>query len=85
MTPAGRGKGNKAKSPNELQDQSAFERQASMTWAQRLKRVFNIDIKICRECGGAVKVIARIEDPVVHQEDTHAPEGKNYRSSGHIA
>jgi hypothetical protein len=36
-----------------------------MTWAQRLKRVFNIDIKTCRECGGAVKVIACIEDPVV--------------------
>ena len=36
-----------------------------MTWAQRLKRVFNIDIEICRECGGAVKVIAYIEDPVV--------------------
>ena len=36
-----------------------------MTWAQRLKRVFNIDIETCRECGGAVKVIACIEDPVV--------------------
>jgi hypothetical protein len=30
-----------------------------------LKRVFNIDIETCRECGGAVKVIACIEDPVV--------------------
>jgi len=36
-----------------------------MTWAQRLKRVFNIDIETCPECGGAVKVIACIEDPVV--------------------
>ena len=36
-----------------------------MTWAQRLKRVFNIDIETCRECGGSVKVIACIEDPVV--------------------
>jgi hypothetical protein len=36
-----------------------------MSWAQRLKRVFNIDIETCRECGGAVKVIACIEDPVV--------------------
>ncbi len=35
-----------------------------MTWAQRLKRVFNIDIETCSECGGAVKVIACIEDPV---------------------
>ncbi len=36
-----------------------------MTWAKRLKRVFNIDIAICEECGGAVKVIASIEDPAV--------------------
>jgi len=36
-----------------------------MTWAQRLKRVFRIDIETCRHCGGRVKVIASIEDPVV--------------------
>ena len=33
-----------------------------MTWAQRLKRVFNIDIEVCGHCGGSVKVIACIED-----------------------
>jgi hypothetical protein len=36
----------------------------------RLKRVFNIDIAVCKECGGTVKVIAdasdrSIEDPAV--------------------
>ena len=36
-----------------------------MTWAQRLKRVFNIDMETCSKCGGAVRVIACIEDPVV--------------------
>jgi hypothetical protein len=36
-----------------------------MTWAQRLKRVFNIDIETCRECGGAIKIIACIEGLVV--------------------
>jgi hypothetical protein len=36
-----------------------------MSWAQRLKRVFNIEIETCRACGGAVKIIACIEDPVV--------------------
>lgn len=41
------------------------ERRAAMTWAQRLKRVFNIDIETCSACGGAMKVIACIEDPVV--------------------
>ncbi|MFS7508883.1 hypothetical protein AB6W79_11080, partial [Pasteurella multocida] len=34
------------------------QRRASMTWAQRLKRVFNIDIETCSGCGGAMKVIA---------------------------
>jgi hypothetical protein len=34
-------------------------------WAQRLKRVFKIDIETCSHCGGAVKIIACIEDPAV--------------------
>jgi hypothetical protein len=33
-----------------------------MTWAQRLKRVFNIDIEVCGRCGGSVRVISSIED-----------------------
>ena len=36
-----------------------------MTWAQRLKRVFNIDIATCSKSGCAVKVVTCIEDPVV--------------------
>ena len=36
-----------------------------MTWAQRLKRVFNVDVETCRICGGSAKVIACIEDPVI--------------------
>ena len=36
-----------------------------MMWAQRLKRVFRIDIETCEHCGGAVRIIASIEDPVV--------------------
>jgi len=27
-----------------------------MTWAQRLKRTFKIDILACADCGGAVEV-----------------------------
>ena len=39
-----------------------------MTWAQRLKMVFNIDIETCVQCGGSVKVIACIEDqPVINK------------------
>lgn len=65
VTPAKRGKGNKAKAADETQDQTSAERQASMSWAQRLKHVFNIDVETCSECGGTVKVIACIEDPVI--------------------
>lgn len=41
------------------------ERRAAMTWAQRLKRVFGVDIETCPACGGAVRIIASIEDSVV--------------------
>ena len=40
----------------------------SMTWAQRLKRVFAIDIEKCEKCGGTVRIIASIEDPDVIQK-----------------
>ena len=36
-----------------------------MRWAQRLKRVFNIDIETCSKCGGKVKIIACIEETEV--------------------
>jgi hypothetical protein len=36
-----------------------------MTWAQRLKRVFNIDVSIREKRGGEAKMIASIEDQVV--------------------
>ncbi len=35
---------------------------SSMTWARRLKRTFGMDIEICPECGGKLKVISSIED-----------------------
>lgn len=38
---------------------------APMSWAQRLKRVFQIDIETCPECGGKLRVIACIEDPLL--------------------
>ncbi len=41
---------------------------APLTWAQRLKRVFNIDITICPLCGGTMRVIADITDPDIIQK-----------------
>ena len=38
---------------------------ARMSWAWLLKRVFDIDIEHCPNCGGALKIIAAIEDPPV--------------------
>jgi hypothetical protein len=63
VTPAKRGKGKKARPT--VGDQTPAEHRAAMTWAQRLKRVFDIDIETCSECGSDVKIIASIEDPVV--------------------
>jgi hypothetical protein len=77
VTPAKRGKGNKASTADEGQDQAPAERRVAMTWAQRLKRVFGIDIETCRECGGTVKVIACIEDPVVIEKILAHLQGKD--------
>ena len=65
MTPAKRGKGNEATTAEAMDGPAPVERRAAMTWAQRLKRVFNIDIETCNSCGGHVKIIVCIEDPVV--------------------
>ncbi len=35
-----------------------------MHWARLLKRVFNIDVERCA-CGGQLKILATIEEPVV--------------------
>src|SRR5262249_49928482 len=38
---------------------------ARMSWARLFKRVFDIDIEHCSNCGGSLKIIAAIEDPPV--------------------
>ncbi|MCA3143894.1 MAG: hypothetical protein ACK5YW_04720 [Betaproteobacteria bacterium] len=35
-----------------------------MSWARLLKRVFDIDVERCA-CGGRLKILAAIEEPVV--------------------
>ena len=54
-----------ANKDNECGEPSATERQRALTWAQRLKRVFAIDIEVCRRCGGRLRVIASLEDSAV--------------------
>jgi hypothetical protein len=56
-----------------------------MTWAQRLKRVFSIDVTNCVHCGGAVRIVASIEEPgairaiLAHFENHGALEQAHYR------
>jgi ribosomal protein S27E len=83
VTPAKRGKGKKTKAANDKQDQTPAERHAAMTWAQRLKRVFNIDIETCCECGGEVRIIACIEDPeVIHKILAHLDDNATSAATG---
>ncbi|CDI95171.1 phenazine biosynthesis protein PhzC [Pseudomonas aeruginosa PA38182] len=42
---------------------SPEQKRRAMSWAQRLKRVFSIDITTCAHCGGAVRIVASIEEP----------------------
>ena len=50
---------------SEHEAQYAHGAPARMSWARLLKRVFDIDIEHCPQCGGRLKIIAAIEDPPV--------------------
>jgi hypothetical protein len=67
VTLARRGRRKKCHAADEA-DQTPAEKRASITWAKRLKRVFNIDITTCDQCGADVRIIASIEDPAVIQK-----------------
>ena len=98
LTPSGRGKrlaGEAAPVDISANDEprSPEERRRAMTpdqvrgrlWAQRLKRVFNIDVTTCVHCGGAVWIVASIEEPtairaiLAHFEKHGALEEAHYR------
>ena len=40
-----------------------------MTWAQRLKRVFSVDIEVCGRCGGSLKVIVGAPNRCIEDQD----------------
>ena len=44
---------------------NAAERHCAMSWTQRLKRVFRLDIETCERCGAKFKIIASIKNPAV--------------------
>jgi hypothetical protein len=52
--------------PEKGDDKKTKNKAYAMSWSQRLKRVFNIDIEKCPSCEkGKLKVIASIEEPRV--------------------
>ena len=61
----GKGRGHAKVAANHWLDKTPQERHRAMTWMQRLKHVFGIDIETCERCGAKVKVIASIEVPAV--------------------
>jgi diguanylate cyclase (GGDEF)-like protein len=68
LTPSGRGKRpatDAARVEVSASDtpRSPEEKRRAMSWAQRLKRVFGIDVSTCVHCGGAVRIVASIEEP----------------------
>ncbi|MDP2183912.1 MAG: transposase [Pseudolabrys sp.] len=88
LTPSGRGK-RPATDPDSTDAnadrRTPDEKRRAMTWAQRLKRVFNIDVQACTHCGGAVRIVASIEEPtairaiLAHFEKHGALEQAHYR------
>jgi hypothetical protein len=57
-----------------------------MTWMQRLRRVFDIDISRCAHCGAALRVLAVITDPrvtaaILEHIDTRAARAPPIASS----
>ena len=50
----------------------AHHRPVRLSWAKLLKRVFEIDMEYCPNCGGELKIIAAIlEQPVIEKILTH--------------
>ena len=59
---------------------------APLIWAERLKRVFDIDISVCPLCGGTLRVIADVTNPDVIQTilahlKQRAPAGAAHRQT----
>ena len=58
--------------PAECEAICAHHRPVRLSWAKLLKRVFEIDMEHCPNCGGELKIIAAIlEQPVIERILTH--------------
>ncbi len=58
--------------PAECEVNCAHHRPVRLSWAKLLKRVFDLDLEHCPNCGGELKIIAAILDaPVIEKILTH--------------
>ena len=58
--------------PAECEANCAHHRPMRLSWAKLLKRVFEIDMEHCPNCGGELKIIAaNLEQPVIEKILTH--------------
>jgi len=51
--------------PPEKPGEHAHGVPALMNWARLLKRVFDIDLEHCPQCGGEFRIVVAIEEPEV--------------------
>jgi len=62
----------KASQPAACEPNCAHHRPIRLSWARLLKRVFELDLERCPNCGGELKIIAAIlEAPVIEKILTH--------------
>ena len=54
-----------AAKPGDDADEHAHGAPARIGWARLLKRVFDLDLEHCPQCGGEFRIIAAIEEPAV--------------------
>jgi hypothetical protein len=58
--------------PVECEASCAHHRPVRLSWAKLLRRVFDLDLEHCANCGGGMKIIAAIlEQPVIEKILTH--------------
>jgi len=85
ITPVIRGKGNKRRVNSKTDDCTPAERHAAMTWAQRLKRVFDIDVATCelvaREPGAATRRPAGLTIARIHTVSPRVTSRRKRRDS----
>lgn len=72
VVPQGPDEGAGASQPPACETNCAHHRPVRLSWARLLKRVFELDLEHCPNCGGELKIIAAIlEAPVIKRILTH--------------